>query len=55
VTEMAMPERCRDDSSSKSVVCGSLRRMRGRKTDGVQRPGAITSGDHVPGSKILHR
>jgi hypothetical protein len=28
--------------------------MRGRKMDGVQQSGAITLGDHVPSSKILH-
>jgi hypothetical protein len=36
VTETIMLERCGGDSSSKGVVCGCLRRMCGRKTDGVQ-------------------
>jgi hypothetical protein len=55
VIETAVPERRGGSSSSKDVVCGRLRSTRGRKTDGVQRPGAITPGDHVSGSKILHR
>jgi hypothetical protein len=42
-------------STSKGVVCGRLRRMRGRKTDGVHWHGAITPGDHIPFIKILHR
>jgi hypothetical protein len=42
-------------SSSKVVVCGRSRSMRGRETDRVQRPRAITPSDHIPGSKILHR
>jgi hypothetical protein len=55
MTEATMLERCGAGSSSKSVVCGHLRRTRGRKTDGIQQPGAITPGDHVPGRKILHK
>jgi hypothetical protein len=55
VIETTVPERRGGSSSSKDVVCGRLRSTRGRKTDGVQRPGAITPGDHVSGSKILHR
>jgi hypothetical protein len=55
MTEMTMPERCGASSSSKGIVCGCLWRMHGWKTDGVQRPGAITPSDHVPGSKIIHR
>jgi hypothetical protein len=55
MTKMMMPERCGGGSSSKGVVCGCLRRARGRKTDGVQWPEAITPSDHVSGSKILHR
>jgi hypothetical protein len=55
MTKTMMPERCGGGSSSKGVVCEGLRRVRGRKTDGVQQSGAITPGDHVPGSKILHR
>jgi hypothetical protein len=41
-------------SSSKGVVCGRLRSTCGRKMDGVQRPKAITSDDHITGSKILY-
>jgi hypothetical protein len=55
MTEIMMPKRCGADSSSKDIVCGHMRRTCGRKTDGVQRPGAITLGDRVPGSKIHHR
>jgi hypothetical protein len=55
VTNMTVPEQCVGGSSNKGILCGCLRWMRGWKTDGVQRPRAITPGDHVPGSKILHR
>jgi hypothetical protein len=55
VTETTMPERCGADSSSKCLVCERLRRMCGRKTDGVQQPETITLDDHVPGSKIHHK
>jgi hypothetical protein len=53
VTKTIVLERCGGGSSSKGIVCGRLRTC-GRKTEGVHRPGAITHGDHVPGSKILH-
>jgi hypothetical protein len=55
MTGMTMLERCGVGNNSKGVEYRLLRRMHGRKMDGVQRPGAITPGDHVPGSKILHR
>jgi hypothetical protein len=55
MSKTTMPERCGAGSSSEGVMCERLRRMSGRKADGVQQPGAITPGDHVPGSKILHR
>jgi hypothetical protein len=54
VTETAVLERCGGNNSSKGVVCERMR-ISGRKTDGVQWPGAITPDDHIPGSKILHR
>jgi hypothetical protein len=37
------------------VVCGRLRRTRGRKMNIVQWLDVITLVDHVPSSKILHR
>jgi hypothetical protein len=55
VTETTMPKRCGSDNNSKGVVCGRLRRTRARKTDVAQQIRAITPGDHVHGSKILHR
>jgi hypothetical protein len=55
MTETTMPERCGVGKSSKGVVCGRLRRTLGRKAYHVQWPRAITPGDYVPGSKILHR
>jgi hypothetical protein len=50
VIETAVPKRCGGDSNSKGIVCGFLRSMHGRKMDGVQRPEAITPGDHIHGS-----
>jgi hypothetical protein len=55
MTEMMMPKRCGASSSSKGAICGRLTMAHGKKTDGVQQPVAITPGDHIPGSKILHR
>jgi hypothetical protein len=55
VIETTVPKRYGGGSNSKKVVCGCLRMTRGRKTDGVQLPEAITPSDHVPGSKILHK
>jgi hypothetical protein len=55
VTKTTVPERCGAGSSSKGILSGHLKRMLGRKTNGVQRPRAITPGDRVPGRKILHR
>jgi hypothetical protein len=54
VTETMVSKRRRGSSNNKGVICGCLRSTRGRKTNGVHRPGAITPGDHIPGSKILH-
>jgi hypothetical protein len=55
VTETTVPEQHEGGSSSKGVVCGCMRRTCGRKMDVVQWFRAITPGDHVPDSKILHR
>jgi hypothetical protein len=54
MTETTIPERC-GGSNSKGVVCRCLRMTYRRKMYGVQQPRAIIPGDHIPGSKILHR
>jgi hypothetical protein len=55
VTKTIVLERRGGNNNNKGAVCGCLRSTCGRKMDGVQWPRAITPGDHVPGSKILHR
>jgi hypothetical protein len=55
VIETMIPNRCGAGSSSNGIACGRLKRTRGKKTDGVQWPKAITHDDHVPGSMVLHR
>jgi hypothetical protein len=55
VTEMTVPEQHGGGNNSKGVVCGCLRSTRGKKTDDIQQPEAVIPGDHVSGSKILHK
>lgn len=50
VPKVAMPDR---GGSTGEECVGSERRH--RWMEGVERPQAIAPGDHVPGTKILHR